>query len=123
MSRSSLFPFVFGRFVVFGFGLGPLPLVNLGTLGEERHDLLFEELGFEGVTLRLLVVRAHLGDVLAGLVGDLLELGVEVGFADFDAFLEAWGEEARALSDETVLTYPGIRTINGEYLMREITFK
>ena len=43
--------------------------------------------------------------------------------ADFDAFLEAWGEEARALSDETVLTYPGIRTINGEYLMREITFK
>ena len=43
--------------------------------------------------------------------------------ADFDAFLEAWGEEARAMSDKTVLTYPGIRTINGEYLMREITFK
>ncbi len=43
--------------------------------------------------------------------------------ADFDAFLEAWGEEAQAMSDEMVLTYPGIRTINGEYLMREITFK
>lgn len=43
--------------------------------------------------------------------------------ADFDAFDEAWGEEAQALSDEIVLTYPDIRTINGEYLLREITFK
>jgi hypothetical protein len=43
--------------------------------------------------------------------------------ADFDAFLEAWGEEAQALTDEMVLTYPGIREINGEYLLREITFK
>ena len=43
--------------------------------------------------------------------------------ADYDAFMEKWGEENQAVSDELVLTYPDIRTISGEYLMREITFK
>jgi len=41
----------------------------------------------------------------------------------FEAFMQAWGEENQAVSDEVVPTYPGIRTITGEYLMREITFK
>lgn len=41
----------------------------------------------------------------------------------YDAFMKAWGEENQAVNDEVVPTYPGIRTIVGEYLMREITFK
>jgi hypothetical protein len=43
--------------------------------------------------------------------------------AEYDAFMKSWGEEARAQSDEIVLTYPDVREITGEYLMREITFK
>ena len=42
---------------------------------------------------------------------------------DYDAFMQQWGEENEALTDEVVLTYPDIRNITGEYLMREITFK
>ena len=41
----------------------------------------------------------------------------------FEAFMKAWGEENQAVNDEIVPTYPGIRTIVGEYLVREITFK
>ncbi len=43
--------------------------------------------------------------------------------ADYDAFMKKWGEENRKRSDEIVVTYPDIRTITGEYLIREITFK
>ena len=42
---------------------------------------------------------------------------------DYDAFMKKWGEENQKLSDKIVVTYPGMRTITGEYLMREITFK
>ena len=42
---------------------------------------------------------------------------------DYDAFMQQWGEENETLTDEVVLTYPDIRNITGEYLMREITFK
>ena len=41
----------------------------------------------------------------------------------YDAFMKAWGEANQAIQDEIVPTYPGIRTIVGEYLMREITLK
>lgn len=41
----------------------------------------------------------------------------------YDAFMKAWGEENQAVNDEIVPTYPGIRTIVGEYLLREVTFK
>jgi hypothetical protein len=41
----------------------------------------------------------------------------------FEAFMKAWGEENQAINDEIVPTYPDIRTITGEYLMREITLK
>jgi len=43
--------------------------------------------------------------------------------ADYDAFMKEWDEAARERSDKIVMTYPDIRTITGEYLMREITFK
>jgi hypothetical protein len=43
--------------------------------------------------------------------------------ADYDAFMKKWGEENQKISDEIVVTYPDIRTITGEYLIREITFK
>lgn len=43
--------------------------------------------------------------------------------AEYDAFMKKWGEENQKMSDKIVLTYPDIREINGEYLMREITFK
>ena len=41
----------------------------------------------------------------------------------YEAFMKQWGEENQKRSDEIVLTYPEIRTITGEYLLREITFK
>jgi len=42
---------------------------------------------------------------------------------DYEAFMKKWGEENQKLSDKIVVTYPDIRKITGEYLMREITFK
>ena len=42
---------------------------------------------------------------------------------DYDAFMKKWGEENQKKTDEIVPTYPDIRTITGEYLLREITFK
>ena len=42
---------------------------------------------------------------------------------DYEAFMKKWGEENQKRSDELVLTYPDIRTITGEYLMRKITIK
>ncbi len=41
----------------------------------------------------------------------------------YKAFMKKWGEENQKKSDEIVQTYPDVRTITGEYLMREITFK
>ena len=41
----------------------------------------------------------------------------------YEAFMKAWGEENQATNDEIVPTYPGIRTIVGEYLLREVTLK
>ena len=41
----------------------------------------------------------------------------------YDAFMKKWSEESQKKSDEVVKTYPNIRTITGEYLMREVTFK
>jgi len=43
--------------------------------------------------------------------------------AKYDAFMKKWGEENQKRSDQIVQTYPDIREINGEYLMRSITFK
>lgn len=43
--------------------------------------------------------------------------------ARYDAFMQKWGEENQKKSDQIVQTYPDIRTINGEYLMRKVTFK
>lgn len=43
--------------------------------------------------------------------------------AKYDAFMKKWGEENQKRSDQIVLTYPDIREINGEYMMRTITFK
>jgi hypothetical protein len=41
----------------------------------------------------------------------------------YDAFMQKWSEESQKKSDEVVKTYPNIRTITGEYLVREVTFK
>ena len=41
----------------------------------------------------------------------------------FEEFMEAWRDDYEELTDEIVVTYPDIRTITGEYLMREITLK
>ena len=41
----------------------------------------------------------------------------------YEAFMKAWGEENQAMNDKIVPTYPGIRTIVGEYLLREVTLK
>ena len=42
---------------------------------------------------------------------------------DYEAFVEAWGEENEKVNEQIVPTYPNIRTITGEYLRREITIK
>ena len=41
----------------------------------------------------------------------------------YDAFMAKWSEESQKKSEKVVMTYPDIRTITGEYLMREVTFK
>ena len=43
--------------------------------------------------------------------------------AQYEAFMKKWGEENQKKSDQVVLTYPDIREIVGEYMMRKITFK
>ena len=43
--------------------------------------------------------------------------------AKYDAFMKKWGEENQKRSDQIVQTYPDIREITGEYLMRFIEFK
>lgn len=43
--------------------------------------------------------------------------------AEYEAFMKKWGEENQKRSDQIAMTYPDIRTITGEYLIREITFK
>ena len=43
--------------------------------------------------------------------------------AQYEAFMKKWGEENQKKSDEVVLTYPDIREIVGEYMMRKVTFK
>jgi len=43
--------------------------------------------------------------------------------AQYDAFMKKWGEENQKRSDQIVQTYPDIREITGEYLMRRISFK
>ena len=42
---------------------------------------------------------------------------------DYEAFMKAWGEENEKINEQIVPTYPNIRTITGEYLMRKITMK
>ncbi len=42
----------------------------------------------------------------------------------YDAFIQAWGQaNADASTDYAQKNYPGIRTITGDYMMREITLK
>lgn len=43
--------------------------------------------------------------------------------AQYEAFMKKWGEENQKKSDQVVLTYPDIREIVGEYMMRSVTFK
>ena len=43
--------------------------------------------------------------------------------AGYDAFMKKWGEANQKKSDEMVQTYPDIREIVGEYMMRSVTFK
>ena len=43
--------------------------------------------------------------------------------ARYDAFTKKWGEANQKQSDEIVQTYPDIREIVGEYMMRSVTFK
>lgn len=40
----------------------------------------------------------------------------------YEAFMAKWSEESQKQSDKVVMTYPDIRTITGEYLLREVTF-
>lgn len=43
--------------------------------------------------------------------------------ARYDAFMKAWGTQNEAMTRKTTTTvYPNIRDINGQYLMREVTF-
>ena len=41
----------------------------------------------------------------------------------YDAFMKKWSEASQKESEKVVMTYPDIRTITGEYLLREVTFK
>ena len=41
----------------------------------------------------------------------------------YEAFMKAWGTQNETMNRQTTTTvYPNLRTITGEYLMREVTF-
>ena len=42
---------------------------------------------------------------------------------NYNAFMKQWGEENEKRTEKIVQTYPEIREITGEYLMRKITIK
>lgn len=43
--------------------------------------------------------------------------------AKYNAFMKKWGEDNKANTDKITPSYPGIREITGEYLVRKITMK
>lgn len=43
--------------------------------------------------------------------------------ARYDEFMQRWGEEREQQNREIAQTYPEVRTITGEYWMRELTMK
>ena len=64
------------------------------------------------------------GDFNVILVVTMKDASAMQGSEDrYDAFMKKWGEENAKKSEQVVKTYPNIRTITGEYLMREVTFK
>ena len=83
--------------------------IELGQI--ESYSIYVSELAASGDFNVILVVR----------MADAADM--QPNQADYDAFMKKWGEENQKLSDEIVVTYPDIRTITGEYLIREITFK
>jgi len=83
--------------------------VELGQI--EGYNIYVSELANSGDFNVILVVRMK----------DAADL--QPNKENYDAFMKKWGEENQKLSDKIVVTYPDIRTITGEYLMREITFK
>jgi len=83
--------------------------VELGQI--EGYNIYVSELANSGDFNVILVVRMK----------DVADMQPDQ--ADYDAFMKKWGEENQKLSDKIVVTYPDIRSITGEYLMREITFK
>ena len=67
---------------------------------------------------------ANSGDFNVVLVVEMNDAGdMQPNQEDYDAFMEKWSDESQKQSDVIVMTYPDIRTITGEYLLREITFK
>ena len=83
--------------------------VELGQI--EGYNIYVSELANSGDFNVILVVRMK----------DAADM--QPNQADYEAFMKKWGAENQKLSDKIVVTYPDIRTITGEYLMREITFK
>ena len=83
--------------------------VELGQI--EGYNIYVSELANSGDFNVILVVRMK----------DAADM--QPNQANYEAFMKKWGAENQKLSDKIVVTYPDIRTITGEYLMREITFK
>jgi len=83
--------------------------IELGQI--ESYSIYVSQLASSGDFNVILVVR----------MADAADM--QPNQADYDAFMKKWGEENQKRSDEIVVTYPDIRTITGEYLIREITFK
>jgi len=83
--------------------------IELGQI--ESYSIYVSQLAASGDFNVILVVR----------MADAADM--QPNKADYDAFMKKWGEENQKRSDEIVVTYPDIRTITGEYLIREITFK
>lgn len=83
--------------------------VELGQI--ESYGIYVSELANSGDFNVILVVR----------MSDAADMQPDQ--SEYEAFMKKWGEENQKLSEKVVMTYPDIRTITGEYLMREITFK
>ena len=83
--------------------------MELGQI--ESYSIYVSELAESGDFNVVLVVRmASIADM-------------EPSKEKYDAFMAKWGTENEEKTDEIVQTYPDIREITGEYLLREITIK
>jgi hypothetical protein len=98
-------------------------LEGLRTTWAPSNDVAIELGQIEGYNIYVSQL-ANSGDFNVVLVVRMKDAAdMQPNQEEYAAFMKAWGDANQKASDAVVVTYPDIRTITGEYLVREITFK